>query len=763
MFALCIVLSGCTFVLNTPVNVAKTFSTDAAQPAGPPVNSDQNGDEWPMFRGALNHSGFVTTTPQSHVGEFWHFNTTGQVASSPAIVGNRVYFGSGMGDDNVYCLYANNGTKVWNKFAGAAVDTSPAISSGCVFIGSPNGSMYCLNASTGKIMWDKWIGIPMTTTPSSVAVANGSVYFGCWNTSFMCLNATTGLRLWNYTAGDSIESAPAIVGNYAYFGCYDNCIYCVRTDTHGLSWKTKTGSYISGTPSVINGLLYACGDDHMLHCIYANNGTSKWNYTTGGSMQGSPAVWGGRVYVGSQDYSVHCVNAISGAFIWSYSTGAYPMGGYTWTPTVAAGHVFVGCDDGKVYFLNATTGAFEWAYQTWGTPGTPSVANGRVYVGSSDHTLYCLPIVTAPSAPRSCIADVVSGHIHLSWWVPTSNGGSPITGYNIYRGATWGSGTLYHINGNVTSYDDLSVVAGTAYYYHVTAFNSALEGPISGETWANVGNTPSAPQNLVASSPVGSGSVVLTWQTPASAGDSAITGYRISRSPISGYEFIMKSLGVMTTWTDTSVESGSTYFYKVCAVNSVGLGAFSTEASVTPLVTTISPNFTQHFDIHSGSFNVSVPTTGSLNITASASVSGEVSLVISAWTSNPMAASPGFVSDSSAIYLYLSSNDTSLIIFPVTVTVPLPASLQGIAASSLKIETYDAAQGRWVDAGFTITISEDNTTATVTVTHFSMFSLGQTPAGGGVPGYSLWIVGFAVGLAVLAECVALRKRKFHVI
>ncbi|HME53036.1 MAG TPA: PQQ-binding-like beta-propeller repeat protein [Candidatus Lokiarchaeia archaeon] len=754
----------------SPTNfVVKSYTTTTPRPSPAPPSSDQVGDEWPMFHAAFNHSGSVTTTAAANAGKFWNYTTTGQVASSPAIFNGRVYFGSGSGDDHVYCMNATNGSLLWSRNLNGAVDDSPAIAGGYVYIGSGTGneSEFCLNANTGAIVWHSWL--PDHGTPTSAVVANGSVYIGSSNgitanSHLYAFDALNGTLQWSYTAGtDWIESAPAIHGNLIYFGCDNGSIFCVHALTHNTyrQFNTPGGSEVS-SPAVINGRLYAGCSNNIIYCLNDSTFVSLWSFSAGTFFDSSPAVANGKVYIGSEDDKLYCLDAITGAQLWSYTTGGWIES----SPAIAAGHVIVGSQDGTVTILDAATGMFQWSFQTSGyVDSSPAVANGRIYVGSTDHQVYCLPIITAPSEPRSLIADPVSGHIHVSWWVPLTNGGSAIIGYKIYRGATYGGETLYQTIANVTSYDDTSVTAGTLYYYHATAINSFFEGPVSQEAPATVGTPPSAPQNLAATSAAGSGSVVLTWQTPASAGSSSITGYRISRSTTSGYEFIMQSLGVVTTWTDTSVESGVTYYYKVCAVNSVGLGAFSSEISVTPSVASNPPDFTHSFNLHSGSFNSSFSTSiGGLNITATGTVSGNVSLVISAWTSNPLSSSPGFSSDSNAIYLYMSSNNTSAITFPVTITVPLPSSLQGKSASDLKFMTYDNAQGKWVDAGFTITVSADGKTATITVAHFSMYSLGQpaSSGGGSTPGYSLWIVSLVAGLAMLAECVAIRKRKLHV-
>lgn len=91
---------------------------------------------------------------------------------------------------------------------------------------------------------------------------------------------------------------------------------------------------------------------------------------------------------------------------------------------------------------------------------------------------------------------------------------------------------------------------------------------------------PSAPQNLNAAPAKGKG-IQLSWSPPASNGGSAITGYRIYRGTASGAETFLTSVGNVTSFKDTSTTRGQTYFYFVTAVNAVGEGPASNEASTT--------------------------------------------------------------------------------------------------------------------------------------------------------------------------------------
>jgi hypothetical protein len=87
-----------------------------------------------------------------------------------------------------------------------------------------------------------------------------------------------------------------------------------------------------------------------------------------------------------------------------------------------------------------------------------------------------------PSAPRALTATVSpKGGITLTWSAPLSTGGSSSIGYRIYRGTTSGGETLYSASGGFLTYTDSGVARKSRYFYTVTAFNSAGEGPFSNE------------------------------------------------------------------------------------------------------------------------------------------------------------------------------------------------------------------------------------------------------------------------------------------
>lgn len=82
------------------------------------------------------------------------------------------------------------------------------------------------------------------------------------------------------------------------------------------------------------------------------------------------------------------------------------------------------------------------------------------------------------------------------------------------------------------------------------------------------------------------GRATLSWTAPSNGG-SAITDYLIERAPdVSGspgtYTTVTDGTSTATTYTDTGLTNGSTYWYRVSAINAIGTGTASTAVSVTP-------------------------------------------------------------------------------------------------------------------------------------------------------------------------------------
>jgi hypothetical protein len=92
---------------------------------------------------------------------------------------------------------------------------------------------------------------------------------------------------------------------------------------------------------------------------------------------------------------------------------------------------------------------------------------------------------------------------------------------------------------------------------------------------APVPRVPVAPANL--SAIASNGSVILSWTPPTGAASQIVKRANVSGGPYA----VVASDVTVTSYTDSNVEMGQTYYYVVSAINSAGESGNSTEARMT--------------------------------------------------------------------------------------------------------------------------------------------------------------------------------------
>jgi parallel beta-helix repeat protein len=93
-------------------------------------------------------------------------------------------------------------------------------------------------------------------------------------------------------------------------------------------------------------------------------------------------------------------------------------------------------------------------------------------------------------------------------------------------------------------------------------------------------NIPDAPGELNVNH--GESFVNFTWSSPISDGGLAITSYTIFRGISSDQPVLLEKVGNVSSYNDTDVVRGVTYFYWVCASNILGRGPLSDGVNATP-------------------------------------------------------------------------------------------------------------------------------------------------------------------------------------
>jgi outer membrane protein assembly factor BamB len=306
------------------------------------------GERWYEARG-LN---FMSPKSQT-VPEVWDL-----YLSSPAIVRDRVYFGSG--DGFVYALDLARGTEVWKYKTGDVVHASPAVAGGRVLVGSFDSWFYALDAATGKELWRFKTGsadLNHTGVQSSAAVAGDTVVFGCRDGRVYALDTATGALRWQADhAGTWVNASPAIVGGKVYYGTSIPSRIIARDAATGaqvFSRDEKAMVFASAT----------VGQDALLVASFAGtvtaralgDGAARWELRSDASVRNErkllkpdgaldpQAVFGGAP-IAEAFWFEHSFVVMERLF----SVGAVPS-----SPVVAGGLVYFAATDGGVYAFGA--------------------------------------------------------------------------------------------------------------------------------------------------------------------------------------------------------------------------------------------------------------------------------------------------------------------------------------------------------------------------------------------------------------------------
>jgi ABC-type amino acid transport substrate-binding protein len=186
---------------------------------------------------------------------------------------------------------------------------------------------------------------------------------------------------------------------------------------------------------------------------------------------------------------------------------------------------------------------------------------------------------SAPNAPMGVTVLAGNSQTTINWTAPFNDGGSAITGYNVYRSNSENGTYALIASPAGTTYTDIGLVNGQTYWYKVCVKNGVGESASAAAAKSVPCKEPEVPTGLTILA--GNAQTFLNWTAPKSNGGSVITNYLLYRSATSGDEVLLASLGNVRNYTDTALTNGRAYYYTISALNSVGEGAKSNEVFAT--------------------------------------------------------------------------------------------------------------------------------------------------------------------------------------
>lgn len=374
---------------------------------------------WPMFHYSLDHLGVNDSEHVLKPGNVSRLHVVWQarfkaptqegIFNSSIAVGKRAVY---VGSEKPRALFAfqrGSGKLLWKASTSGAVESSPAIRNGCVYVGSGDGHLYSFNARTGKRVWRTDVGFDVAS--SSPTVWHGTVYIGSQQTlagddRLYALSAHTGHVKWwadlGVAPGQAFASAASIVGKTLFIGtetgevlafpasCSTSCVprqqyFTGQTAEMSTSAVTAHRIFVSGSGNsgtFVYAFPRSCGG---LTCdpLWKGEELTPFTFST-------PAVADGLVYVqGYKLYAFPRKCRHDGGVCkprWKAS-----LRGFAASPAVANGVVYAGSITGKLYAFGAKCGrsgkrcrpryASAPIKGGGGFASSPAVVGGRVYYG----------------------------------------------------------------------------------------------------------------------------------------------------------------------------------------------------------------------------------------------------------------------------------------------------------------------------------------------------------------------------------------------
>ncbi|EOR96181.1 hypothetical protein ADIARSV_0586 [Arcticibacter svalbardensis MN12-7] len=216
-------------------------------------------------------------------------------------------------------LEFNKKNPLWTFHSTGNIASTPAILKDCFFVGDLNGEFKSHNLKDGKVNWSFKTTQAIYSSPVSF---ENSIIFGSADSNIYCLNAKNGKLIWKMKVGDAVVASPIVKDNKLYIGASDLHYRCIDPKKGTLLWKSpQLAGFPPGKPSIENGKILFGTWNRVLYALNIKNGQIAWEWLNESKNHyyspaiSTPAISKNRVYVVAPDEMIHILDLATGKLI----------------------------------------------------------------------------------------------------------------------------------------------------------------------------------------------------------------------------------------------------------------------------------------------------------------------------------------------------------------------------------------------------------------------------------------------------------------
>jgi outer membrane protein assembly factor BamB len=304
----------------------------------------------------------------------------------------------------------------------------------------------------GNMLASAWTFTAGGSVDTAPAVAQGVAYLGDENGDLYAITVTTGIQVWTVSIGSAIESSPAVDAGQVIFGDDAGAVTAVHTADGSPSWSTPLSAAVNSAPAVAGGVVYVSSADGHLTALNETTGAVKWSTPVATGPLSAPSFdpAQGLIIVGDSNGNIDAFSR-SGHLAWSTPAGSAVSA----APAIAAGKVFVGSTSGTFFALDETTGAVVWSATTQGPiTAAANIGPSYVVVGSGDGNVYSYNLATGAVMATEMVGSPVTGLVSTIGITVASSSDGQLT----MNRTPFGSHLAWVYNATTTSYPASGVI-----------------------------------------------------------------------------------------------------------------------------------------------------------------------------------------------------------------------------------------------------------------------------------------------------------------